>query len=190
MRKKERKINEKGRRAGFTLIELVFVILIIAILGAVALPKLMATRQETDIVKHTNEIKAAIREIINYYNTTGRLEEDGKKMSDIMKKYGSENRAPSDTMAVVTGGAGHHYEADIRFKRDNGHWWYCLEMKWGKRVDTNRVNYVPDDRIVVYLERGALNKEGQTLCAGVAKMLGIYPDGNITIPLRNAQVKY
>ena len=59
------------RRSGFTMIELIFVIVILGILAAVAIPKLTATRDDAKISKGASEIATAIQDIGAYYTAKG-----------------------------------------------------------------------------------------------------------------------
>ncbi len=59
------------KRSGFTMIELVFVIVILGILAAVAIPKLAATRDDAQIAKATSEVTSLIQDFGSYYTAHG-----------------------------------------------------------------------------------------------------------------------
>ena len=58
-------------RLAFTMIELVFVIVILGILAAVAIPKLTATRDDAMIVSAVTNTKQFIKDVTNYYTSQG-----------------------------------------------------------------------------------------------------------------------
>ncbi len=62
-------------RKGFTMIELIFVIVIIGILAAVAVPKMMATRDDAKISAEMESVAQAIKNLGAEYTAKGKLDD-------------------------------------------------------------------------------------------------------------------
>jgi len=58
-------------KKSFTMIELIFVIVVLGILAAVAIPKLATTRDDATISQVVYDVKAAMHETISYYTARG-----------------------------------------------------------------------------------------------------------------------
>ena len=59
------------KRSAFTMIELIFVIVIIGILASVAIPKIQTTMNDANIVKELSNLKTAKTDIIAAVQSTG-----------------------------------------------------------------------------------------------------------------------
>ncbi|EAJ0328353.1 type II secretion system protein [Campylobacter fetus] len=62
-------------KKGFTMIELVFVIVILGILAGIAIPRLAATRDDASATKAAMEIKDVITQVAAYYTINGKWAE-------------------------------------------------------------------------------------------------------------------
>jgi general secretion pathway protein G len=81
----------------FTMIELIFVIVILGILAAVAIPKMMATRDDAKISVLANRIKNSANEISTYVFSQMKVDDNLSKMSNIMQSLEAESIASIDT---------------------------------------------------------------------------------------------
>lgn len=73
-------------KKAFTMIELIFVIVLLGILAAVAIPKLLATRDDARTSTLITQIKAGTKELISYYTSQG----GEVNFSEIPKKKSSQ----------------------------------------------------------------------------------------------------
>lgn len=84
------------KRSGFTLIELIFVIVILGVLAVVAIPKLSATRDDAMIARMSQAIATAAMEISTYALAKGVVENNLSTMSNIIESLSQGNEATLD----------------------------------------------------------------------------------------------
>ena len=58
-------------RKGFTMIELIFVIVILGVLASVAIPRLAATRVDAEVAKAATNLTTAVSDLTAYYTAKG-----------------------------------------------------------------------------------------------------------------------
>lgn len=67
----------------FTMIEIVFTLIIIGIVSAIAVPSLFSTRDDAEILKTISDVKDVIKDVSNYYNTQGDFANSIASMTDV-----------------------------------------------------------------------------------------------------------
>jgi len=83
------------------MIELIFVIVILGILAAVAIPKMAATRDDANVAKARMEIARAINDIGSFYTSKGYFTYEADTMTnvDLILEGGGSGEIPSDATA-------------------------------------------------------------------------------------------
>jgi general secretion pathway protein G len=93
------------KRSAFTMIELIFVIVILGVLAAVAMPKLIATRDDASTAKLANNIMTGAADIASYAMSKAHVDANFSVMSDAMTSLSTTGDAIlSANKAVVKAG--------------------------------------------------------------------------------------
>ena len=80
-------------RKGFTMIELIFVIVILGVLASVAIPRLAATRDDAEVAKAATNLATAVSDITAYYTAKGKFQDDtGGKFDEMTSAVASNGK--------------------------------------------------------------------------------------------------
>ena len=121
-------------RKGFTMIELIFVIVILGVLASVAIPRLAATRDDAEVAKAATNLTTAVSDITAYYTAKGSFttsqKQDFTTITNALSKDGKlkvkgskecvEVTLPENAMSNATGtNNSDKVQLTLNFKPDN-----------------------------------------------------------------------
>ena len=86
----------------FTMIELIFVIVILGILAAVAIPRLAATRDDAEIVKVATNIQTLVQDVGGYYISQAKFASDISQMTNVQNPIIVRNETCAEMVVMDT----------------------------------------------------------------------------------------
>ncbi|WP_456480437.1 type II secretion system protein [Nautilia sp.] len=158
-------------KKAFTMIELIFVIVILGILAAVAIPKLMATRTDAKVAAISQEVSGIVGEVPAYVTSQGKVDTLAT-MSQIAKSLIDQGKA-KDTNSTWTGWS-HAFDSHV--------------IGDGSRIDSMVIGAQDDngnmeDCVLIEINGTMMAVQGNSaatgaICTGIRARV---KDGNYTI---------
>ncbi|MDD4854923.1 MAG: type II secretion system protein [Sulfuricurvum sp.] len=129
------------KRKAFTMIELVFVIVVLGILAAIAIPKFAATRDDAQIAKGRSDVAAIRAAIVS--ERQGRLMQGDSKYIQVL----SGGSTGSSTLLFEGNGTSVLLQYGISPDSSNGHWTKTSDTVYVFHVmnEDNTFTYTPSD---------------------------------------------
>lgn len=92
-------------RSAVTMIELIFVIIILGVLASVALPKLASTREDAKIATMTQQVESALAEVVATYAAVGVVKKP-QEMSQVLQQLMHTGYAAETSVSPISGSVG------------------------------------------------------------------------------------
>lgn len=116
-------------KKGFSLIELIFVIVIIALLTSLILPNLSITRDDTSSVVDATNIKSSYKSISNYYMAKGSLDTNATKMAPFIKTTNGWNSLDVNNGIVWDGCIKLNYNQNLTLSFEDNSSSECISLQ-------------------------------------------------------------
>lgn len=130
------------KRFAFTMIELVFVIVILGILAAIAIPRFAATRDDAQIAKGRSDVSAIRAAIVN--ERQGRLLQGNSayiNQLDDVTNYNASGQTLFDDNDANTSNGGMILQYGIISAAGNGHWMKTAANNYTYQVMGDAVSF-------------------------------------------------